>query len=438
MEAYLDPANIEQSLRALMAWLKGEVFVVATLAELSVVFLAYIPARLSSTPLENALEKAIAAPWADKVRAKLRQILRPMVLPLVWLILLGSAGFASARLGLSFGILQVAVSLLTAWIVIRVVINFIADPWWSRAVAIFVWTVAALDIVGLLDPTVAFLDAFALDIGDAHISLLGVIKILMALIVFLWLANTLSHLVEKRLKSISHLTPSQQVLFGKLSRVLFIVLAVLVAINSVGIDLTALAVFSGAVGLGVGFGLQKVVSNLLSGVILLMDRSVKPGDVIAINNTYGWINAIGARYVSVITRDGIEHLIPNEELISRPVENWSYSNRLVRQRLPIGVSYNSDIKKAIELAVQAASEFERIKPLPEPRCLLKGYGDSAVDLELRVWIEDAEKGLSNIKSDIYLRIWDLFHENDIDFPFPQRDINVRRAIPVRIEDGDGP
>ena len=433
MDTYLDPANIEETIRTFVAWLKGEVFVVSTLAQLIVIVLAYLLAHFISSPLENALEKIIAATWADKIRAKLRQILRPMVQPLVWLILLAAAHFTAERLALPFGLLQVGTSLLTAWIIIRIAINFIADPWWSRAVALFVWTVAALDILGLLDPTVLFLDAFAIDVGEAHISLLGVIKMLMALVVFLWIANALSRMVENRLGKISHLTPSQQVLFGKLTRVLFIVVAILVAINSVGIDLTALAVFSGAVGLGIGFGLQKVVSNLLSGVILLMDRSVKPGDVIAINDTYGWINAIGARYVSVITRDGIEHLIPNEELISRPVENWSYSNRLVRQRMSIGVSYESDIKKAIELAEQAAGEFDRIKTSPEPKCLLKGFGDSSVDLELRVWIEDAEKGLSNIKSEIYLRIWDLFHENHIEFPFPHRDIKFRGAVPVRIE-----
>jgi len=433
VDAYLDPANVEKTIRSIIAWLRGDVFIVATAVQLAIVIIAFIPAHFVSSPLENVLEKIIAASWADKIRAKLRQIIRPIVQPLVWLIVMAAASFAAQRFGLHFGILAIGTSLLTAWIVIRVAINFIADPWWSRAMALFVWTVAALDIVNLLDPTVAFLDAFAIDVGEAHISLLGVIKMLIALIGFLWIANALSRTVEKRLGKISHLTPSQQVLFGKLTRVVLIGTAILVAINSVGIDLTALAVFSGAVGLGVGFGLQKVVSNLISGVILLMDRSVKPGDVIAINDTYGWINAIGARYVSVITRDGIEHLIPNEELISRPVENWSYSNRMVRQRLPIGVSYSSDIKKAIMLAEQAAAEFERIKPQPEPKCLLKGFGDSSVDLELRIWIEDAEKGLSNIKSDIYLRIWDLFHENGIEFPYPHRDIQVKGTIPVRIE-----
>ena len=259
-------------------------------------------------------------------------------------------------------------------------------------------------------------------------SLVVVGKGIVALLVLLWLANAASRLVENRLKGIAQFTPSQKVLIGKLARVMFITLAILIAINSVGIDLTALAVFSGALGLGIGIGLQKVVSNLLSGVILLMDRSVKPGDVVSISGTYGWINAIGARYVSVITRDGIEHLIPNEVLISTPVENWSHSDRLVRQRLPIGISYDSDVNRAIKLTEEAAGEFPRILKNPAPRCLLKGYGDNALNLELRVWIEDAEKGVSNIKSEIYLRIMELFAENKIAFPYPQRDIHVKGPV----------
>ncbi|MBL4747869.1 MAG: mechanosensitive ion channel [Magnetovibrio sp.] len=263
-------------------------------------------------------------------------------------------------------------------------------------------------------------------------SLLGVAKALISLVAFLWTANWAARMVEKRLYAIPHLTPSLQVLFGKLARVLFIAIAILVAINSVGIDLTALTVFSGALGLGIGLGLQKVVANLLSGVILLLDRSVKPGDVIAVKDTYGWINTIGARYVSVVTRDGIEHLIPNEELINLPVENWSHSDRKVRQRIPFGVSYESDLHKAIELAVEAATSFDRVLANPQPKCLVMNFGESSVDMELRVWIEDAEKGVSNIKSDIYLKIWDLYHENGIAFPYAQRDIHVQGPIKVEI------
>ncbi len=159
-----------------------------------------------------------------------------------------------------------------------------------------------------------------------------------------------------------------------------------------------------------------------------MDRSIKPGDVIAVDNTYGWINHLGARYASVITRDGIEHLIPNEELITQRVENWSYSNDLVRLRIPIGISYNSDPRKAIELCVEAAQMVPRVQLQPEPRCQVMGFGDSSVDLELRVWINDPQNGRANVISEVLLEVWDRFHEHDIEIPFPQRDLHVRSLL----------
>jgi small-conductance mechanosensitive channel len=135
----------------------------------------------------------------------------------------------------------------------------------------------------------------------------------------------------------------------------------------------------------------------------------------------------------VITRDGTEHLIPNEELISQRVENWSYTDQLIRQRLPIGISYSADIRKAIELTVQAAEEQDRVLKNPAPVCHLKSFGDNSVDIELRIWLRDPRSGLSNIRHDILLRIWDLYHENEIEFPFPQRELHVATAIPVKIE-----
>jgi small-conductance mechanosensitive channel len=273
----------------------------------------------------------------------------------------------------------------------------------------------------------------AINFGDTRISVLGLGKALLALAALFWLAGFTSSLVERRIAGMSSLTPSVQVLFGKLLKITLYVIAFVLAMNTVGIDLTAFAVFSGAVGLGIGFGLQKVVSNLISGVILLLDKSVKPGDVIAIGDTYGWINSLSARYVSVITRDGTEHLIPNEELISQRVENWSYTDQLIRQRLPIGISYASDLRKAIELAVHAAKEQDRVLENPAPVCHLKSFGDNSVDIELRIWLRDPRSGLSNVRHDILLRIWDLYKENGIDFPFPQRELHVAKAIPVRIE-----
>ena len=428
LDASFDIEQVNRLLEDLWVFVQTHVLVIPNLIQLAVIGLTYFAARLLARPMVKVLDKTLAGAWANRYRYQTTLILRPLLMPLAWLVFVGAAQFTANQLGWLNAIVGIAVSLLTAWVVIRLMLNFIADPWWSKAVAMFVWAVAALDIVGLLDPTLAFMDRLAINLGEFRLSVLLVAKGVVALVVMLWMANWASRLVETRLRGMSQFTPSQKVLFGKLARVAFITLAILITINSVGIDLTALAVFSGALGLGIGIGLQKVVSNLLSGVILLMDRSVKPGDVVSISGTYGWINAIGARYVSVVTRDGIEHLIPNEVLISTPVENWSHSDRLVRQRLPIGISYDSDVKLAIELSQQAAGDFKRILKDPAPRCLLKGYGDNALNLELRVWIEDAEQGVSNIKSEIYLRVMELFAEHGIHFPYPQRDIHVKGPV----------
>jgi small-conductance mechanosensitive channel len=200
---------------------------------------------------------------------------------------------------------------------------------------------------------------------------------------------------------------------------------VVLALGAVGIDLTAFAVFSGAIGVGIGFGLQKVVSNLVSGVILLLDRSIKPGDVIQIDETYGWITRMNARYVSVVTRDGKEYLIPNEDLITQRVTNWTYSNDLVRLHVPIGVAYGSDLRQAIALALDAAAVASRVLAEPKPVCLVTGFGDSSVGLELRMWIADPRNGTANIRSEVLLNIWDRYKEAGIELPFPQRDLNIR-------------
>ncbi|MHA1598791.1 MAG: mechanosensitive ion channel family protein [Alphaproteobacteria bacterium] len=434
----LDKFSQLQELRdmalALIAWLGDNVFVLAPLLQLLSIGVALLVARMLAPRIEFLLETAKPPKGFETAFGHATRFLKPLALPVVWIVLLWFSQLVAANAGWSFQVLESGVSLLTAWIIIRMATFVVADPGWSRAITVIAWSIAALNIVGLLDPTIEILDSMAIQFGEVHVSVLGVGKALVVLGVLLWLAGASSSLLEKRIARASSLSPSVQVLFGKLMKIVLFSLAFVLALNSVGIDLTALAVFSGAVGLGIGFGLQKVVSNLLSGVILLLDKSVKPGDVIAIGDTYGWINSLSARYVSVITRDGTEHLIPNEELISQKVENWSYTNRLVRQRMPIGVSYASDVRKAIALAIEAAAAEGRVLDDPLPVCHLKGFGDSAVDLELRFWLRDPQNGLSNIKNLILLRIWDLYHENGIEFPFPQRDLNVRGTVPVRIED----
>lgn len=437
MDALLETFPVLMELKGLaeelFGWVLANVFVVAPLLQLIVIGVIFLLVRSLSPRLENLIDQINVNTSYERYVQNIIRAVKPLTLPVLWIILQSVSVLVAKNTGWPSHLLESAVSLLTAWIIIRLATSLVADPGWSRAIAVSAWSLAALDIVGVLDPTLSVLDNMAINFGDTRISVLGLGKALLALAALFWLAGFTSSLMERRIAGMSSLTPSVQVLFGKLLKITLYVIAFVLAMNTVGIDLTAFAVFSGAVGLGLGFGLQKVVSNLISGVILLLDKSVKPGDVIAIGDTYGWINSLSARYVSVITRDGTEHLIPNEELISQRVENWSYTDQLIRQRLPIGISYSSNLRKAIELTVQAAEEQERVLENPAPVCHLKSFGDNSVDIELRIWLRDPRSGLSNVRHDILLRIWDLFQANGVEFPFPQRELHVGKAIPIKIE-----
>ena len=375
------------------------------------------------------MEKSYPAIWYERFGKPVAEALVPLALPVVWLIAQWFSVVAAQYAKWPHHLIEIVVSLLTAWVVIRLASALIRDGAWSRVIAVIAWTVAALNITALLDPTIEVLDSMALQFGSFRMSVLGVAKAVIAVGFLVWLAGVVSGLVERRIAAMPRVSPAAGVLLGKLFRIAVYTLAVVIGLDAVGIDLTAFAVFSGAVGLGIGFGLQKVFSNLISGLILLMDRSVKPGDVIAIGDTYGWINSLGARCVSVITRDGTEHLIPNEELISHRVENWSYTNRIIRLRMPIGIDYESNVRQAIGLATEAAVKVNRVLQKPGPVCQLKAFGDNSVDLELRVWLKDPQNGLGNVRSEVLLNVWDSFNENGIAFPYPQRDVHIRSLPP---------
>jgi len=270
---------------------------------------------------------------------------------------------------------------------------------------------------------------------ETRVTVLSLLKGALAVLILIPLATWVMRSSERRLGRMSSVSPRLQVLSVKLIKALVVAGAALFAVSAVGIDLSAFAVLGGAIGLGLGFGFQKVVSNLVSGVILLGDKSIKPGDVIEVDDTYGWINTLGARYTSVITRDGTEHLIPNEMMITEKVVNWSFSDDKVRLKVPFGVAYRSDLRKVMALTKAVAQDHDRVLEGPAPVVRVMGFGDSSVDFELRVWIRDPEGGVNNIRSDLYLGIWDAFQENDIEIPFPQRDLHIRdsKAIPFRSE-----
>lgn len=361
--------------------------------------------------------------------AKAFEILTSLSLPLIWLTIEFAILAIFQGVGPPSHIISAICSLLVAWIVINVVTSLAENKIWARLVAFCAWTVAALNILGLLTPTLVFLEDLSFSLGETRVSMLGVAKALVAGIIIFWITFGLSRFLEARIHKSKALTPSVQVLTAKLVRVGLISAAVLIILSNSGINITAFAVFSGALGVGIGFGLQKIVSNLISGIILLLDRSIKPGDVIEVGQTYGRVNAMGARYASVITRDAMEFLIPNEDLITQQVINWSYSSKNVRLRAQIGVSYDTDIPKALKLIEATAQEVPRVLSNPAPRCLMRGFGDSSIDLELRFWIADPEEGCRNVTSEVLVSVWRLFKKEGINVPFPQRDIRVEMVNP---------
>lgn len=274
-----------------------------------------------------------------------------------------------------------------------------------------------------------WLDAIGFDLGGYHISLLGGLKVLtvaVGVLVAGWFLNLLARRVLRRMH---RLDQTQQLLGEKLAGIAVWTGLVLIAIDFLGISLTALTVFSGAFGLAIGFGLQKTFGNLISGIILLMDRSIKPGDVIAVgagsDKTVGQVNRIGIRAVSVTTRDQIEYLIPNELLMTSQVENWSFSTRDVRLKVPVGIAYGSDVELAERLMLEAARATGRVHAEPPPAVWLSAFGDSAIQFEIQLWIDDPEAGVGNIRSELLKRIWVLFREHGVQLPFPQRDIHVK-------------
>jgi small-conductance mechanosensitive channel len=296
---------------------------------------------------------------------------------------------------------------------------------WENVFSLLVWGVLALHLLGWLPDVIKAMDEFAFTFGESRFSVLSLLELTTSIIVFIVLANWLSRLIESRARRSQYLNPSMRVVLTKTSKFVIYGLAILFALKTVGIDFTAFAVFSGAVGVGIGFGLQKIFSNFISGFILIFDRSIKPGDVITIGNRFGWVQELNARYVVVRDRDGVEALIPNENLITSEVTNWSYSDRSIRRRLPVSISYRDDPELAMKLMVESALEHPRVIKTPEPVSRLLRFGDNGIELELRIWIEDPENGTANVTSDINLAFWKRFKEHSITIPFPQRDVYIQ-------------
>ena len=305
------------------------------------------------------------------------------------------------------------------------------NRFWARILQIVIWLWSLLFILHLTQPWFAVLDHIDFSVGQFRISLLTIYRAFFLSLLLYWLARKLIIIWHCWLTMGSTLGPALQILLYKLGSILLYTAVIALILHYMGLDLTVFTLFSGALGLGLGFGLQKVFANLVSGFIILADKSIKPGDVIQVGNQYGWINFLGSRYVSVIARNGTEHLIPNENLITNEVVNWSYSSNLVRISLPVGVSYESDLEKARDLMLEVAQATPRVLVDPKPTCLLMGFGDSTINLEIRIWINDPQNGIGRIKSELNWGIWKAFRENGIELPFPQRDVHLKTVVEVK-------
>ncbi|KEO54379.1 mechanosensitive ion channel family protein [Thioclava pacifica] len=326
-----------------------------------------------------------------------------------------------------------AATLVTAWLIVGLVARLIRNGFLRAIVRWGAWIWVTLYYLGLWDETVKILDGAAVEFGGFRITAYALLKAMVLTTILLSIARIVSGQTSARIRTNEDISPSMSELVIKVMQVLLYGAALFIGIKAVGFDLTGLAVLSGAIGVGLGFGLQKVVSNLVSGVIILMDKSIKPGDVISLGETFGWINSLGARYVSVVTRDGKEYLIPNEDLITGQVVNWSHSNEFVRIDLHFGTSYHDDPHRVRKLAVEAAQSVGRVLKDRPTVCHITGFGDSSVDYILRFWITDPVEGLTNVRGAVYLALWDAFHENGITIPFPQREVRVLEGSQLAVQ-----
>nr|WP_321513191.1 mechanosensitive ion channel domain-containing protein [uncultured Pseudodesulfovibrio sp.] len=424
--------RIEFAITFLTDWLHSTVLTGTMLAQWGCVVGTYLVTAL----LWRGLERRLFA-WVDTTieNALGRSLLRALVdvgNVAMFIVFMQVCAAVFWSMNMTPRVLNAASDLAVAWIIIRFLTGMMPNNPLARGVALIVWSVAALSIFGLLTPITDFLEGLRMTVGGTSFTALGVIKGFALAALFLQAAATVAQFATSRINAISGLSPSVQVLMTKAVKVGLYTTAILFAMSSVGIDLTSLAIFSSALGVGIGFGLKTIFSNYVAGILLLMDKSIKPGDTIEVGSVFGVVREMHGRYTSILTRDGMEYLIPNELLISGEVINWTYSDRNVRIKIPVGIAYESDVEKAMELLSKACVGVKRVLRNPAPASRLMGFGDSSVDLQLRIWISDAEDGVANVRSEILLNVWNLFHEHGIEFPFPQRDMFLKSGSSLSV------
>ena len=432
----VDADMLRDRLADLILWTRTEVFTVNSLIQLALVFGALIPAVMFGPRLRTLVRDYLCNRAPKGILRRLAEATATLATPIAaFLVLPLAAAILDDGMGMKAQFVDAAQSLLLAWIVVRMVTLAIRSEFWSRVAFYVVWPIAVLDSFGILGSVFEWMREVSLVISPAsadreavELTLYDVLRAGIIFAIFMQLAGVFSSIIVNQVQQTDEINPSLKALIAKIINFVTPVVALVLALQIIGFNLASLAIFSGAVGLGIGLGLQGIIANFLAGFTLLADKSIKPGDTIEIGDTFGWITEMKSRYVAVRTRDGTEHLIPNAEFIAQGVVNWSHNDRQVRCHAPFGVAYGTkDLKRVQEIAVEAASTTDRVQQTPKPVCNLMEFGDNSVNFDLRFWILDPQGGISNVRSEIMMKIWDAFQEEGIEIPFPQRDIHIRSS-----------
>jgi small-conductance mechanosensitive channel len=399
----------------------------------------------------HARSRITVSPDPDNLPDRARELLYVGAPQALVLALLAAVDGLLHAFGVGADRVDVAVQLVGLLLLIRVVVYVVRVSLGTRArlkgwgvpITSVIWVFLALHVLGWGGDVISFLDSIGIDAGKTRISVWSVLKLLVTVSVFVIVALWVSRWLERRVLKLDALAPTMRIGIAKFMQAFLVGISVLVGLNAAGLDLTTLNVLTGAIGIGLGFGLQSIAANFVSGFVLLMDRSIKPGDVISFTGMpgtttegFGWVEELRGRYVVVRDRDGVETLVPNQNLITNPVINWSYTDPRVRLKLPVRVSYKDDPELAMRLLMEATEQHPRIIQEPAPVARLMGFGDHGIELELRFWIPDPQEGVNNVRSDVNRRIWQLFRQHGVTIPVAQREIRVAMvdSVPVVARD----
>ncbi len=426
----LNTINLPELWQNTLTWCSGYFWNTEMLYQLILIALSFIVGgsiyRSIRERIRNTIEHRKLPPTSKRIITNLRRLIFPFF---TLIILFLSASVLSTTIkDIDTALISTITKVLFAWIIIRLAVQFFDNQAIRNFFSVTIWIIAALSIFGVLGDTMATLDALAFSVGEFRLSALAVIKSILLIFGLLYFATFLSKFAEKKINHTKGLNKSSKVLMAKIVHIVLITVAFLFGVTSAGIDLSVFAVLGGAIGLGIGFGLQKVISNLFSGMLLLTDQSIKPGDVIELENgTFGWVNHMAARYTEIVSRDNKSFLIPNEDFITQRVTNWSHGSKLIRMEVKFGVDYSHNPHKIIAMAEKVAlNAHERIRKDPAPVCHFTEFGESSLNFQLRFWITDAEKGVTNMRAAIMLALWDIFQENNIKIPYPRREIYLHQ------------